>query len=84
MSQALEIQRCKLPKALQNQNIQKSEVEFSFLQKLEVQKKNLPHHLELVVYLTQIQDDHLNDPESNHSYLLQGQDLQQGRKGFQA
>lgn len=22
----------------------------------------LPHHLELVVYLTQMQDDHLNDP----------------------
>lgn len=25
----------------------------------------LPHHLELVVYLTQMQDDHLNDPLAN-------------------
>ncbi len=59
MSQAL------APKVLQIQNIQKLNFQFSLPKKLE-NYSSLPHHLELVVYLTQIQDDHLNDPESIH------------------
>jgi len=72
MSQALEIQRCNT-KGVANPKypeIRNQKLNFHSTKKTEVRYNicmynPLPHHLELVVYLTQMQDDHLNDPLAN-------------------